>query len=261
MSQSARERSRRRTALAVAMLVLGCSTLAAETEYDLSVYVWVPTTEGELGFDIPSSGDKIQVDPSELLQDLQMAGMLGFGAHKDRWSFLLDAIYLDLGDTNQSSVPLRVGSGLDLQVGTEFELKGWIAGIAGDYHVIQSERADFGVVFGARYLSFDTDLTLQIDGPLPPQLPTEHHSQKSELLDGIVGVRGHYGRKWYWSYYLDVGAGDSDLTWQAMTGFGYRWNWGDFFAVYRYLKYDEGEPGLLTDLSLGGPAVGVKFRF
>jgi len=28
-------------------------------------------------------------------------------------------------------------------------------------------------------------------------------------------------RKWFVPYYLDVGTGESDLTWQAMGGIGY----------------------------------------
>lgn len=47
-------------------------------------------------------------------------------------------------------------------------------------------------------------------------------SQTERMYDAIVGVRGSYrfgdtGR-WRVPYYADVGAGDSDLTWQAMTG-------------------------------------------
>jgi hypothetical protein len=112
-----------------------------------------------------------------------------------------------------------------------------------------------------RYFSMDTDLAIQVDGPLPPELPTEQYSQKGELWDGIVGIKGHYGRKWYVLYYLDLGTGSSEFTWQAMTGFGYRWHWGSVFLVYRYMSFDEGDSGFLRDLSFGGPAVGVSFRF
>jgi len=258
----------KRPTIALALLLLSGLPAAAEVPkqdgwvYDFALYLWVPTTEGKLKYDIPGSGDdKLEVDPADILEDLQMAGMLGFHAQRNRWSVLLDAIYLDLADSKSSSVPLKIGRGLELDVGAGFELKGWIASLAGGYDVIQTERANLGVLFGTRYLSFDTDLALQIDGPLPPELPTEHYSQKSELLDGIVGVRGHYGRKWHWRYYLDLGTGSSDFTWQAMTGFGYRWRWGSVFVVYRYLSYDEGEDAFINDLSLHGPAVGVSFRF
>ena len=112
-----------------------------------------------------------------------------------------------------------------------------------------------------RYFSLDSDLSLRIDGPLPDELPTREYSGKGELWDGIVGVKGQYGRKWYIPYYLDLGTGSSDFTWQAMTGFVYRWRWGGVFVVYRYLSFDEGDDGPIRDLSISGPAVGVNFRF
>jgi len=62
-------------------------------------------------------------------------------------------------------------------------------------------------------------------------------------------------------YYLDVGTGSSEFTWQAMAGVGYRWHWGSVFGAYRYLSFDEGDQKFIRDLSLGGAAVGVGFRF
>jgi hypothetical protein len=42
-------------------------------------------------------------------------------------------------------------------------------------------------------------------------------------------------------YYLDVGTGESDFTWQAMTGLGYSWKSVDVNAAWRYLDYDVGD--------------------
>ena len=60
--------------------------------FDLDVYVWLPTIEGKLNYDIPGSGDSLQVDPATIIEDLQMTGMLGFSAHRDRWSAFADVI-------------------------------------------------------------------------------------------------------------------------------------------------------------------------
>jgi hypothetical protein len=255
-------------AVAVALLALfSGSHAAANTEsednwqFDLSAYAWLPNIEGKLNYDIPGSGDSIEMELGTILDDLQMTGMLAFGARKNRWSALADVIYLDLANSKGSSVPLSIGSDLELDVGARLELKSWVAQMAGAYDVIRTDRAKLGVLVGVRYFSMDTDLAIQVDGPLPPELPTEQYSQKGELWDGIVGIKGHYGRKWYVPYYLDLGTGSSEFTWQAMTGFGYRWHWGSVFLVYRYMSFDEGDSGFLRDLSFGGPAVGVSFRF
>ena len=60
---------------------------------------------------------------------------------------------------------------------------------------------------------------------------------------------------------LDVGTGDSDLTWQAMLGAGYAFDWGDLVAVWRYLDYDMPSGDLVENLDANGPAIGVTFKF
>jgi len=89
-------------------------------------------------------------------------------------------------------------------------------------------------------------------------------SRRVDLWDGIIGVRGTVGlgdSRWAIPYYLDVGTGDSALTWQGVAGIEYRYDWGDLQLMYRYTYYDMKEGKLLQNVSLGGPAVGVNFRF
>jgi len=69
------------------------------------------------------------------------------------------------------------------------------------------------------------------------------------------------GEHWISPYYVDVGAGDSDLTWQASLGVGYRWGWGDIHLDYRYLDYDQGDNALVQGMTLDGPSLGATFRF
>ena len=250
---------------ATLMLLLASLAGAADSSeqgkwrFDLAVYVWLPTIEGDLGFDVPGGDDSIEVDPSTILDNLKLTGMLAFEARKNRWSALADVIYLDLGNEQNSSIVLPGGSTLNEDA--RLDLTSWIVQMAGAYEVVRTDRANLGVLVGLRYFSMDTDLDIRIDGPLPPELPTQSFSQGTDLWDGIVGIRGQYGRKWYLPYHLDVGAGSSEFTWQAMAGVGYRWHWGSVVAVYRYLSFDEGDQKLIRDLSFGGPAVGVNFKF
>ena len=101
------------------------------------------------------------------------------------------------------------------------------------------------------------------DGPLPPSRPTAKLSKSADVWDAVVGFRGraHINDRWFVPYYADVGAGDSDLTWQAMAGIGYEASWGETSLVYRHLEWDQGDDGLLKKLSFSGPAVAFKFRF
>ena len=61
--------------------------------------------------------------------------------------------------------------------------------------------------------------------------------------------------------HLDIGTGDTDLTWQALAGIGYRFDRFDMVAGYRYLKWEFDDNSALDNLDISGPMVGGKFRF
>ena len=62
-------------------------------------------------------------------------------------------------------------------------------------------------------------------------------------------------------YYIDIGTGDSDLTWQAELGLTYAFEWGALGVAWRYLDYDLKSDGPIVDLNFNGPAVGAIFRW
>ena len=93
---------------------------------------------------------------------------------------------------------------------------------------------------------------------------TSHHRISVDLFDGIIGARGRLGfgnSPWFVPYYIDVGAGSSDLTWQGAVGVGYGFRWGDIVFSYKYLYYDVGDDKFIQELKLGGFAIGANFRF
>ena len=81
--------------------------------------------------------------------------------------------------------------------------------------------------------------------------------------DGIAGIRGHYNLsdKWFVPYSLNGGAGESDFTWGATAGFGYRFQ--DLSAIFgwRYLGYDVGSDNLIKELTLNGPFAGFVYHW
>lgn len=90
-------------------------------------------------------------------------------------------------------------------------------------------------------------------------------SQRQDIYDGFVGVRARVSLtgdgRWYLPFYLDVGTGTSDVTWQAIAGVGYAMKWGDITLSYRYLAlYGSGDQFVQT-LRLNGPALSATFRF
>jgi hypothetical protein len=112
-------------------------------------------------------------------------------------------------------------------------------------------------------LDVDANAKLTVRGPLPPTLPSARLRKEETLWDGIIGVNGRlaFNERWFAPFYVDVGTGDSSLTWQGVAGVGYGFNWGDITLTYRHLYYDQSGDKLIQNLAFSGPAVGVNFRF
>ena len=246
--------------LALLLVLSVISNAAAQDEddwqFDLTLYGWFTDIGGTVshpGGVVP--GGPFDVDVSVIIDNLSMVFMGGFEARKSRWSIIADAIYLGIG--NDKDTFLTTASGVPVKANVDLDFSAWLLTGAVGYEVVQSDRGTLSVVGGVRYATIDVDATL---GVLRQEAK---RSESQSLVDGIVGLRGfiNLNEQWYVPYYADIGTGDSDLTWQALAGIGYRFSWGDIKLVYRYLKYEMDDDKLLKDLDLSGPALGVVFRF
>ena len=83
--------------------------------------------------------------------------------------------------------------------------------------------------------------------------------------DVVVGAKGQYrfGSNGEWSipWYVDVGTGESKLTYQALAGVAYKFNWGQVIGAWRYLDYDFKSGSDLESINFNGPMVGVAFNW
>ena len=207
-------------------------------QFTAELYLWGASVGGKT-----TSGSKVDVDFSDLVKDIKMGFMGLVGVQKGKWSLWTDAIYLDVKDDT------TVASGQQLSA----ELTGWVVTPAVGYNLVDTERVRLDILGGARYLYLGLDLRL---GP-------NRVEDSGSVWDGIVGVRGSLNltEKWYLPYHLDVGTGDSDLTWQAFGGVGYRFNKFDVVLAYRYLSWNFDGSHELDDLNFHGPFAGIKFVF
>ena len=238
----------------------GASESSAEDwQYGFMIYAWLPSISGSLNYTPPDSGDGIAVDADNIIDDLQLAFMGSFEVRKGLWSGFTDVIYLDLTGDKSKSVSVPDGTTTTL-FDADLELTGWVWTLGGSYTVWRDQKSYLDLFAGARLLSLETDLKLTGGGP--GQLDRTL-SESVDLWDGIVGVKGSLSinEHWFLPYYVDVGTGDTELTWQAMAGLGYEFDWGDVVLNYRYLEYDEGSNGLLQNVGFGGAMLGVAFQF
>jgi len=120
-------------------------------------------------------------------------------------------------------------------------------------------RKDDWVVMGDFiYLDFgiddkDIDLARPGSGPIAG-------SYEAGLSGSIIALAGGKTFVRTETYYID---GESDLTWQAVLGLAYGFDWGELFVNYRHLDYDFGDTDNFSDLgtTFSGPSLGATFRF
>ncbi len=223
------------------------------------IYAWLPSISGELNFTPPGDGDGISVDAEDILDSLKMAFLGSFEARKGAWSGFTDVMYLDLEGDKSKSVSIPDGDTIDL-FDVDMELTTWVWTLGGSYSVWQDGKSHLDLLAGARLLALDTEVKLKGQGPLGVKSKL---SASEDLWDGIIGVKGRVALndRWFLPYYVDVGTGDTDLTWQGFAGIGYEFDWGEVMFDYRYLEYDQGSDKLIQDLGFGGVQMGVAFRF
>jgi hypothetical protein len=244
---------------------------ASEWQWDATVYLWLPSLGGETSFPPDGDGPSIDVSADAILDSLNFAFMGALGVRKGPWGVATDVIYLDLGSNKKGTRNFQLGQ-LDLPASVDADLRlditGWLWTLTGSYALVQQERVSMDMLAGVRMLDLEETLRWEFNGDISTlPLPERSGAGGAEATqwDAIVGVKGRasFGAEgnWYVPYYVDVGTGDSDLTWQGMAGLGYSFDSIDVVGVWRYLDYDIGDDTAITSIDFNGPALGVTFRF
>lgn len=260
--------------LALAMVCPLIGAHAAEPisdawQFAVTPYLWGPTINGDLKYQMPpgtGGSPDVKVGPNDYLSALNFAMMISGEARKGPWGVMTDIIYLDASSDRSEikSISGPLGRSYPLDTGSKTGFTGLVWQLAGFYNVVNSPSATMDVVAGLRYFKVKSSLDWQLSGPVGQFPQSGSYSEKHDLLDGIVGIRGRLNigeGKWFVPYYLDVGTGSSALTWQGTTGLGYAMGWGDVQLTYRHLYYDQSNDKLLQDFSFSGPALSATFRF
>ena len=217
------------------------------------------------------STSDVTIDASDLLNNLQFAAMGSFEARKGQWGVFSDLIYMDVSKSKSQFHQLTLGNvGLpaDVSANVDFGLKSLVWTIAGTYRVVAKPGTVMDLIAGARLLDTRVSLAYTLNGNVGP-IPIPERTGNSEVtdhnIDGLVGLKGRvsFGNdlKWFVPYYGDVGTGDSELTWQVMSGLGYGFNWGEVIGGWRYVDYKFKSDSPVDSESFNGPLLGVAFHW
>ncbi len=226
-------------------------------DFSLAVYLWGVDIGGKT-----ASGSEVDVSFNDLFDNLNAGFMGAFEARKDKWLVITDLVYLDVSADKKAKATVPIGPILiDVEGKADMDMKGQVFKLAGGYNLFSEGRSRLDLIGGARYLDIDMDTSFELTSPIPSK-PIKV-SESGHVWDGIVGVKGSYalGQRWSIPYYLDIGTGQSDFTWQVVAGVTFQaTKWLDVAFAYRHLEWDiQGD--VIDDINFSGPALGAIFRF
>jgi len=240
--------------------------------YSGSVYGYLPSVGGKTRFPAPAGASTVDVSAEQILNSLDFAFMGMLHAHNGRWGVFSDLIYLDASADRAGSRDFTIGN-TAIPAGTSaslgLQVKGLVWTVAGEYRVLPDPRLTIDLLGGARLFSLKQELGYAISGSLGPMAPAGRAGTlevKATLWDAIVGAKGRMvlggpGSRWSMPFHVDIGTGESKLTWQAAAGLSYAYSWGELTALWRYLDYDMKSGQSIRNFHFNGPMLGATFRW
>ncbi|MCB1071216.1 MAG: DUF481 domain-containing protein, partial [Kiritimatiellae bacterium] len=204
------------------ILMVGGNFTAAQDDWNftLTPYAWMAGLEGDIGV----GGVVAPVDESfsDILDNLELALMVGAEARNGAWGLFADGMYLDLEDSEQTAIgKVTVG------------VQQWLVTAGGLYRMAEDDTLILDVGAGIRYLDTKLDLNSPAGGA----------GSSDNWIDPLLLSRLRYrvSDKVFLTFAADLGGFGvaSDLVWQLTANVGY--NLTDSTALllgYRYLDID-----------------------
>lgn len=242
--------------LCVGLLLQGTGPVSAQEsgsadpwKFKAALYLWGAAIDGTT-----RGGNEFDASFSDIWDNLDFAFMGAFEARNGKWSAAADVIYMDVSADRAGTIGPR-----SAPVSADLDLTGWVLNFQGARNVYEEDYASVDVLLGARYLDLESKLTATLPGPLGQ--PTSKAS--GDVWDAIVGVKGQINvtKSWFLPYHLDIGTGQSNVTWQLLGGVGYAFERVDLILAYRYMAWSFDSDDQLDDLNFSGPLFGAVFKF
>ncbi|MEA3419668.1 MAG: hypothetical protein U9Q90_09765 [Campylobacterota bacterium] len=219
-------------------------------QQELTIYGWLAGIDGAV--ELPFGSVSSSVETSDIIENLKMVLMGTYAARYDKWSFYGDLVYMNVGDSQSQTLPLPNNPTATV----DLDIKTMLINAGIGYNIIESGQGILDIAAGVRYMDLEVDVGTNLS-----RHPGDTASD--DLVDFVVGVKGYYNinSNWYIPYAADIGAGDSELTWQVFAGIGYRYDWGDVKFGYRHIDYNFEDEMFMEDLAISGAVLGATFKF
>ena len=237
--------------------------------YSVSIAAWAPasSTSSFLGSTYIGSSN------SSVYNNLKAAGgfaMLTAEAHQDKWGMMADMVYWQIDDGNSATKFVTKNS--SLYSGTSANTTQTILTGAGTYTVYNSPMFYVDALAGLRYISSTTSATVNTVFTVKVRTVTKttisniNLSNVDNSTDLVVGFKGRariWDTAWFIPFYADVGKGKASQsnTWQAFTGIGRAFSWGEVNLVYRAMYFELTGSDGFNKFSNFGPQLGATINF
>lgn len=200
---------------------------------------------------IGSLGVKVDLSFSEILDQMEAAGMVAYDGHGERWGAMANLNYVGLAATKD--LPLGGTAEADVDQ-TLF-----------DAEATRRFAKGLQYYFGARVVDVNTHLELR-----PAAGADRRDHVRQTWVDPLVGLRYEtpLGKRWRFVGRADIGGFDvgSHLAWQVLTHFDWKLSshvGADFGYVLLDIDYHDGQGRdfFKYDIRSEGPVAALTFTF
>ncbi|MEN8807871.1 MAG: hypothetical protein ABF291_10350 [Desulfobacterales bacterium] len=258
-------------AITAMMLSLSVSSVSAEEnptensswEFRVAPYMWFISLVGDVT--VRGQESDLDLNFSDIWDELNIAGMLTFDARKGKWGIFGDTIGANLGK-KKTVGGIRIHPTVKLALltaGGSYQLGKWKLSSAAGKEV---PVVTLDGMFGVRYTYLDIDLDFK---------RIRDASGHKDWFDPLIGARAFFDLSDHWALSLQGNVGGfgvgSDFTWGAMCTIGYRFRLfseennarlvGGYRAIYQ--DYSEGSESnrFEWEVTLHGPILGLVISF
>ncbi|MEX1348142.1 MAG: hypothetical protein AB1Z31_10455 [Desulfobacterales bacterium] len=232
-------------------------------EFQVAPYMWFISLEGDVT--VKGQESDIDLNFSDIWDELNIAAMLTFDARKGKWGIFGDTIYANLGKSKKVG-GIKIDPTVKLArlaVGGSYQLGTWrLSDTAGK----DGPSVTVDGMFGISYTYLDIDLDLKGIGDA---------SGDQDWFDPLIGVRAFFDLSERWTLALNGNVGGfgigSDFAWGAMGTIGYRFRLfseknnarvaGGYRAIYQDYKDGSGDDKFEWDVTFHGPILGLVIGF
>ncbi len=243
----------------------------------LAPYLWLPTLRSNVKYTIPklptgaggaAFATNVQVGPSDYLTKLNSAGMFSFNARAGAAEFFGDEIFTNLSSnaTFNSTISGPVGKlKIPVSITSNSRVATSIWELGAGFSLAHGHNADLNLFIGWRQFPLTTTLSYTATVGSRVKLTRAGTVKITPLANDVIfGFNGKAflgDNHWFAPYYIDIGSGSNQQTWEGYTGGGYMFNHGQtmILAVRSLNYYGFSSNSPVQKLNMWGPLFGYTF--